>query len=204
MIQAAVPAAVVHIHMVELAIPGHQRFLVALAGGLRQVLVGTYHGLHAGPWAQQGPPCSVSCQVTATGCCMLLKLGIWSWAKLLSSCDSMIHLSAFKVVESVRPCAGCSLRIRWSHLDPTRISQNRGTPSNPPNFRDVSNPPNFNKNFQIILIFTGFSLKPSIFSWGYTGLPPLMETFPTPRAPPVAAVAWIDAEVQPQHRLGQV
>ena len=40
--QAAVPAAVVHIHAVELSIPGHQRFLVALAGWLRQVLVGTY------------------------------------------------------------------------------------------------------------------------------------------------------------------
>jgi len=45
--QAAVPAAVVHIHAVELSIPGHQRFLVALAGWLRQVLVGTYDDPHA-------------------------------------------------------------------------------------------------------------------------------------------------------------
>lgn len=56
--QAAVPAAVVHIHAVELSIPGHQRVLVALAGWLRQVLVGTYDDPHGpmmgtghGPWS---------------------------------------------------------------------------------------------------------------------------------------------------------
>ena len=80
LIRVAVPAAVVHIHAVELAIPGHERFLVALAGWLWQVLVGTYndcpHGLwwammgHDGPW-------TMVCELTGDSNWVLYALENW-------------------------------------------------------------------------------------------------------------------------------